>query len=115
MDRARPRLIVENTDNVYPALYLQEIYVSLVYSNIILQTQGAQDLRSTILIASMSGVASIAIISFVIVVVVFELKNRPQAPERGQIELNPIYGDYFNGEPEYSTVEDNNDYYEVTG
>ena len=43
--------------------------------------------------ASVSAVASIAIIGFVIVAVVFKLKTRPPAPERGRIELNPIYGD----------------------
>ena len=65
--------------------------------------------------ASVSAVASIAIIGFVIVAVVFKMKTRPPAPERGRVEMNPIYGDYYNGEPEYSTVQDNNDYYEVTG
>ena len=65
--------------------------------------------------ASVSGVASIVIIGFVIVVVVFRLKTRPPAPERGRIEMNSIYGDYYNGEQEYSTVQDNNDYYKVTG
>ena len=60
--------------------------------------------------ASLSGVASIAIIGFVIVVVLYELKTRWPAPKRG-----PIYGDYYNGEPEYSTLQDNNTHYRVTG
>ena len=78
------------------------------------QTKAENDLLKTILIVSLSAVASIAIIGFVIVVVVFKLKTKPPAPERGRIELNPIYGDYYNGEPEYSTVTDDNPYYGVT-
>ena len=73
----------------------------------------ACSLQKSIIIASLSGVASIVIIGFVITVIIFKLKSRPPAPERGRVELNPIYGDYCDGEPEYSTVTDDNPYYEV--
>ena len=44
------------------------------------------DLHQTILLASLSGVAGIVIIGFVIVVVVRKLKTRSADPERGRIE-----------------------------
>ena len=61
-----------------------------------------------------SGVAVIAVIVLVVVIVRRRRKRREENDVPKE-DLNPVYGVYYSGEADYSTVTDNNALYEREG
>ena len=65
-----------------------------------------------------SCVAGIAVVSFSIVSTIWFVKRKRRIDEENTVareDLNPVYGVYYSGEAEYSTVTDTNALYEQEG